>query len=229
MCHGRVLSRSSNARFISRSFQPAGLYRSKTFSLFLEFRPFLLPAGVARTEDSKENQSHSYEAYGSTGPVLIFTWSSQGSRRHWSSTTFHWFMKDLFSLAEWGYLLFVARQLRLQGKSFYTWTGSRPGLDHSSTVDTTCVEQFSFSSPPTAATRGCVHGLSDGTHYIIDKTSPHPATTKTPVRCGCLPYLGISQSPAWFRAKVGNRFAPVSRWLQGGLKLRWATHDYRYD
>jgi len=39
---------------------------------------------------------------------------------------------------------------------------------------------------------------------IIEKKRPLPAATKTSVRCSC-----ISQSPARFRAKVGNRNAPV--------------------
>jgi len=34
--------------------------------------------------------------------------------------------------------------------------------------------------------------------------------------CGCLPKLGISQSPAGFQARVGNRNAPLFRWLQVG-------------
>jgi len=53
-------------------------------------------------------------------------------------------------------------------------------------------------------------------YYHRKKKRPPPATTWTSVCCGCLPFLGISQSPAWLRAKVGNRNTPMSRWLKGG-------------
>jgi len=59
-------------------------------------------------------------------------------------------------------------------------------------------------------------GQSSLSYYHRQKKRPPPATTWTSVRCGCLPQLGISQPPVWFQAKVGNRNAPMSRWLRGG-------------
>jgi len=50
---------------------------------------------------------------------------------------------------------------------------------------------------------------------IIDRKTP-PHCNHLDIGMLRLPtLLGISQSPAWFRAKVGNRNAPMSRWLHG--------------
>jgi len=51
---------------------------------------------------------------------------------------------------------------------------------------------------------------------IIDwKTSPN-ATTQTSVRCGCLPWLEITQVIGWCLGQIGNCNAATSRWLQRG-------------
>jgi len=74
---------------------------------------------------------------------------------------------------------------------------------------------------------------------IVRKGRPPPATTWTSVRCSCLPQLGIRQMVGWCRATVGNRNAPMSRWLRGGgvfsvydstdgnaIELIWASSGF---